>query len=456
MTGPRNIAVIDVGKTNVKVALVDLEEREELAVLTRPNIVKPGPPYPHFDTEGHWRFILSALSTLQDDHGIDAVSVTTHGASAALLAEDGSLATPILDYEHDGPEESAAEYDALRPAFAETGSPRLAGGLNVGAQLHWQFSRDAGLHDRTASILTYPQYWGHRLTGVVASDVTSMGCHTDLWKPRSGRLSVLVDRLGIREKLAPVRKPGDVLGTVLPDIAQFAGLRPGVPVACGIHDSNASLLPYVLRHHPPFNVVSTGTWVIVMSIGGTDVRPDPKRDALLNVNAFGHAVPSVRFMGGREFDIGQGDKPAGVTDAALTKVLENQIMLLPAIVADTGPYQGMQSRWVGVEPAVGEPTRAAALALYLAMMTATCLEISGGRGDNFVEGPFAENQLFLEMLAAATGQNTYAAAAKTGTAIGAAMLFSESTRALDVKRVKTLKHSKNMRRYAEAWRAAVD
>ncbi len=41
---PRHVAVLDIGKTNVKVAVVDLPTRTEIAVLTRPNHVLPGPP----------------------------------------------------------------------------------------------------------------------------------------------------------------------------------------------------------------------------------------------------------------------------------------------------------------------------------------------------------------------------------------------------------------------------
>ena len=82
----RNVAVIDVGKTNAKLALVALDSLTEIAVSTRPNKVLPGPPYPHFDTVGHWRFFLDGLHDLHAAHGVDAIAVTTHGASAALLA----------------------------------------------------------------------------------------------------------------------------------------------------------------------------------------------------------------------------------------------------------------------------------------------------------------------------------------------------------------------------------
>ncbi len=227
MTGPRHIAVIDIGKTNAKLALVDLYSLTEVAVTTRPNTVLPGPPWPHFDTEGHWAFLKTSLRDFHAEFRIDAISITTHGASVVLLARDGTLAAPVLDYEHTGPDTVSADYDALRPPFAETGSPRLAYGLNVGAQLHWQFRTDPALHGRAAMILTYPQYWAHRLTGVAVTDVTSLGCHTDLWNPHLGQFSTLVDRLNIRAKIAPARRSDEILGPILPEIAAETGLTPG-------------------------------------------------------------------------------------------------------------------------------------------------------------------------------------------------------------------------------------
>ena len=58
---------------------------------------------------------------------------------AALLDADGELALPVLDYEHRYPGTFARSLRlALRPTFAETFSPRLPCGLNLGAQLHYQ------------------------------------------------------------------------------------------------------------------------------------------------------------------------------------------------------------------------------------------------------------------------------------------------------------------------------
>lgn len=426
--GKGHVAVIDIGKTNAKLALVDPTNMSELAVITRPNTVLQSAPWPHFDVEGHWEFILRGLADFHLAHGVSSISVTTHGACVALLAADGSLSAPILDYEFSGPETLADTYDAIRPSFSETGSPRLSMGLNIGAQLYWQFQEDPELKARTKTIVTYPQYWGHRLTGVAATDVTSLGCHTDLWNPHAARYSSLVAELDVADKLAPPRRPGEVLGTVMPNIAAHTGLNPDTPVHCGIHDSNASLLPHILGHQPPFSVVSTGTWVIAMSIGGQPIMLDPKADTLVNVNAFGNAVPSARFMGGREYDIAIGSlRCPNPSDADLQTILQDKTMLLPAVVPESGPFRGRKSRWIGTEPALGSSLRKAAVSFYLALVTFRCLEKIGHQGPIIVEGPFARNRAFLLMLATVSKAPIKVSQTATGTSQGAAMLVEPSS-----------------------------
>ncbi|MCT8158702.1 FGGY-family carbohydrate kinase [Pseudoruegeria sp. SHC-113] len=448
-----NVAVIDIGKTNAKLALVRRSDLAEIAVLKRPNTVLQGAPYPHFDVDGHWEFILAGLAAFQADHGVSAISITTHGACAALLAADGRLAAPILDYEHTVPDDLAKEYDAIRPNFAETGSPRLGMGLNIGAQLFWQFAQDQSLKSRVVQIVTYPQYWGHRLTGVAATDVTSLGCHTDLWAPREGGFSSLVARLGLEGKIAPPRKPSDVLGPILPAIAARTGLSPETPVLCGIHDSNASLLPHVLRQDAPFGVVSTGTWVIAMAMGGTQLPLDASRDMLINVNAFGDPVPSARFMGGREHDLALQGHRVAADDATIARVLNSGVMLLPALAPESGIFRGHTARWIGEEPAIGTPERTAAVGLYLALVTARCLQGIGQEGPVIVEGPFGRNRAFLQMLSALRPGPVFTSTGQTGTSEGAALLWGQGVpeQALEPAPTPAPEHEDAFRPYAKAW-----
>ncbi|RVT83491.1 carbohydrate kinase [Rhodobacteraceae bacterium CCMM004] len=413
------VAVIDIGKTNAKLALVDTTGPAEIAVHTRPNRVLDAGPYPHVDVDGIWSFVLDALSHLEAEGGVDAVSVTTHGASGALLTADGGLACPILDYEHDGPDRSAAAYDALRPGFAETGSPRLPGGLNLGAQVHWLLETQPGLDARVAQVITYPQVWSGRLTGRFGCDHTSLGCHTDLWAPWEGRYSTLVAALGLERRMPVPTPAGTVVGTVLPAVARRTGMRPETPVISGIHDSNASLLPHLLAREAPFAVVSTGTWVVSLAVGGRRGPLDPGRDTLVNVDARGAPTPSARFMGGRDRDTLAGET-AAPTRTDVARVLKGGLCLWPSVVPGTGPFPQRRGGWSDPGAAPGE--KGAALSFYLAMMTAECLALIGADGPSVIEGPFAADPLYAAMLGTATGRPVVAAPRSTGTSIGAALL----------------------------------
>ena len=424
MSAPRTIAVIDIGKTNAKVALVDLGTLSEVALRRKANAPLRQAPYPHHDVEALWTFILNSLADLNRERRIDAISITTHGATGALVDRSGELALPVLDYEFDGPDQLAADYDAVRPPFSETGTPRLPLGLNLGAQFFWLQKRFPADFAKAATMLMYPQYWALRLTGEAANEVTSLGCHTDLWNPWTSDYSSLVDRMGWRGLMAPVRPAKDRLGPILPAIAQRTGLGPATPVFCGLHDSNSSLLPHLLSDRPPFCVVSTGTWVVSMAVGGRKVQLDPARDTLVNVNALGDPVTSARFMGGREFSLLTEGQPQEWSESDLAAVLERQVLLLPSTQQGSGPFPNRPARWHNANGS-SPGQRFAAIAFYLALMTATCLELIGGDGPTTVEGPFARNPLFIRMLAAATGRPVVASETSTGTSIGAALLASD-------------------------------
>ncbi|TGP22211.1 MULTISPECIES: FGGY-family carbohydrate kinase [unclassified Mesorhizobium] len=448
------VAVTDIGKTNAKVALVDLAAMQEVALRRTANAVVADGPYPHHDVERLWTFILDSLAELNRERAIDAVSITTHGATAVLVYAEGGLALPVIDYEFAGIDELAQDYDAARPPFAETGTPRLPAGLNIGAQLFFQQKRFPAEFVKADAILMYAQYWALRLTGIAANEVTSLGCHTDLWNPWKSDYSTLVDEMGWRRLMAPVRPAKDRLGPILPALARLTGLDPQTPVFCGLHDSNASLLPHLLSDAPPLSVVSTGTWVVSMAVGGQKVALDPGRDTLVNVNALGDPVPSARFMGGREFSLLTDGQPQDWSEDDVAVVLAQKASLLPSTQQGSGPFPHRDAQWVNADD-LSSGQRFAAISFYLALMTATCLDLIGGDGPTTVEGPFAQNRLFIRMLAAATGRPVVASETSTGTSIGAALLASEGIETASKGEQTEPPAEPVWGDYAEAWRLAV-
>ena len=417
-----SIAVLDIGKTNVKLVVVDGDGTERHSV-TRPNRALPGPPYPNADVEGIWSWLLEALADAGRDHAIDTIVPVAHGACAALIAGN-ELALPVLDYEHDGPDRVHRAYaDAIDP-FAQTLSPLLRTGLNVGKQLFWQRHAFPEAFARATTLLMWPQYWSWRLSGVAAAEVTSLGCHTHLWRPDEGAPSGFAEREGLAALLPPLRSAWDCLGPIRPEVAAQTGLDPACRILCGIHDSNASYLPHIARRPPPFTVLSTGTWVICMAAGGAIDRLDERRDMLANVDAAGAAVPCARFMGGREFATLAGTQapavPAGIAD--VQAVIDAGTLALPSFAPESGPFQGREGRIVGTAPRTSAG-RAALASLYCALVARTCLDALAAAGPILVEGSFARNTAFLGILAALRPeQAVFAVGDATGTVSGAALL----------------------------------
>ncbi|SFV35781.1 Sugar (pentulose or hexulose) kinase [Devosia crocina] len=450
---PRHVAVIDIGKTNAKVVLIDTETEAQLAARSRPNTVLREAPYPHADVDGLWDFILEALRTIHLEHRVDGISITTHGATAALMAGE-QLALPVLDYEHDGPETSEEAYARVRPPFNETLSPPLPNGLNLAAQIYWQSRAFPEDFSRVTAILTYPQYWAWRLTGMLASELTSLGCHTDLWAPARGDFSSLVEGQGWRALFPPVHEAASVLGPILNRIADLTGLAPGTPVTCGIHDSNASLVPHLGRDETPFTILSTGTWAIAMTVGGDTRHLDQTRDSLANVDAFGRPVPTARFMGGREFD---ALVPELVEPSAedVDYVLGNDVQAIPSFTPGVGPFPARKGHWT-IDPDTLSPgQRTAAASIYLALMAVTCFEICGLGRSVTLEGPLSRNALFASVLAHVTKVPVYASGDSTGTSLGASLLFGRTLPERDSGHAIVPLQSDHIDAYIAKWRQRV-
>lgn len=426
---PDATIVLDIGKTNCKLTLID-GQGLTLSERRRPNrVLLPAPGgYPHHDSEGIWRWMLEVLGEFAREARIGAIVPVTHGATAALVDEAGALVLPILDYEYPLAEAAAVP----RPPFAETCSPALPAGLNLGRQLAWLAQRFPTEFARTRSILLYPQYWAWRLCGVAASEVSSLGCHTDLWNPAAGDYSSLVERHGWRALFPPRREAWARLGTILPELAAATGLPGDCQIVCGVHDSNASLLRHLLEAGGPRTVLSTGTWVIAAALGGAATKPlIEDQDMLANCDVLGRPVPCMRFMGGREFGLIAGASPAPFGAAELQQLIARRTFALPCFAEAGGPFAGQGRSGHIVGPAPESPAEQAALAtLYVVLMSDYCLQALGAEAAPVVvEGAFTANPFFGPLLAGLhEGREVLVSDDSSGTTCGAWLLQAWQTR----------------------------
>jgi L-fuculokinase len=418
-------AVIDVGKSNVRVCAVD-EAGRSLATRSIPNTVVVEPPYPHHDVDHLFEWIVSSIREFSEQFDVRTIIPVAHGACAALVNRR-ALALPILDYEFDGLGEIDREYDAAARDFLRTASPRLPAGLNLGRQLYW-LSRRYPREFESASVIPYPQYWAWRLTGVSSWEVTSLGCHTDLWEPRARVFSRFAIAQGWDAKFARRCDAWTPLGPPSADIANAAGLPASCAILAGIHDSNASYFAYRAGRDDRFSVVSTGTWMIAMSRGASLDGLREERDTLANVDPFGEPVATARFMAGREYEAIAGADALSIQPALkdLMEVIRSGTLALPAFSNQGGPFRNSAGRIAGRPPA-NATSRAALAALYCALMTDLCLEFIDARGDVIVDGPLARGEAFASALAALRSpQRVLSSADDVGTLRGAAMLAAKS------------------------------
>jgi sugar (pentulose or hexulose) kinase len=426
---------LDVGKTLTKASLWDptglLIERR-----CRPNARPEAGGYLALDAAGIEKWLATALSDFARMERVGHIIPVAHGAAAALIRE-GALHAPPVDYEHPIPAAIHREYDERREPFHLTGSPALPAGLNLGAQLHFLERIRPDLWKGEPSVLPWPQYWSWRLSGCAASEVTSLGCHTDLWYPIPVGYSRTAKDRGWAQRFAPLARADTVMGPIRPEWIERGGLPGDVQVLCGLHDSNAALIAARAAAgaaRGDVTVLSTGTWFVAMRTPSgarfTELESLPvDRDCLVNVDWRGEPIPSARFMGGREIEILMGvegrfepenDEVSQV--AAANAVITNGTMILPTFAPGAGPYGQCSGRWVS-RP--NDPLqRWAAVCLYAALLSDTALDLIGSKDRLIVEGRFAAATLFVASLAALRpDMSVDAAPSGIDVALGALMLL---------------------------------
>ncbi|MBI3368846.1 MAG: hypothetical protein HY021_10505 [Burkholderiales bacterium] len=400
--------VIDLGKSHGRLVLIDrLGATLDEHCWDSGSIESPA-GYLALDTDGTASQLTQALAGIGSAaaSALRRLIVVGHGAAVAALGDD-ALALPVPDYEWTGFDDAAC-----RPAgadFDRTLSPLLSRGLNLGVQLAWWQQHQPQAMARVRQFLPLAQYWGWWLSGVAASEQSSLGCHTLLWQPREATFSAWAQAQGWHRRFAPMRRAWEVLGPLRPALARQLGLPADVLVHVGAHDSNACLARY-LHSWPRLTLVSTGTWVVVMAAGAPERPLDAAQDQLGNVSVRGDLVPTGRFMGGRELSVlCAGADPALADPDRLAGLLARGLQMLPGFAGQGGPFASTEGRlrlgdrslgWNEWSVRFDVADRATAASLYAGQMTALTIARLGAAGPVVVEGPFAHNPVVLAVLAA--------------------------------------------------------
>ena len=297
-----NIAILDIGKTHVKVILFDANEMEELVVYQKKNEIVNNSIYPHFDIKNLKRFIISSLQKISKNFQVNSIFTSTHGACMALMSK-GELALPVLDYEFKGPDQYRDEYNDIRPNFSQSGSPRMDLGLNLGAQLFWQSKNFPEKFAMVDQILFWPQFWSHWLSGIAASEISYASSNSDFWDIKKNKF-INLDTFGIepRVKYPPLMSASTVLGPLRKNLVNQTGLPENIPVFCGAHDSSLSLISASFHQSLPCTILSTGTWITIFALGSNNNDIEEQPGLMISCDCYGKLVPNFRFPAGKIYE----------------------------------------------------------------------------------------------------------------------------------------------------------
>ncbi len=295
------IAIFDVGKTNKKLFLFDENYKivfERSARFTE-TIDEDGDPCENLES-----LRLSVFDSLREvfknpAFEIKSINFATYGASFVYIDENGNPLAPLYNYLKPYPEELTAQFYNTYGGKAEfsnlTASPVL-GSLNSGMQLYRIKYENPELFKRIKYALHLPQYLSYLISGELYSDLTSIGCHTNLWDFTKNDYHEWVKKEGIFEKLAPIVPSNSVMPAAFPGNNYAVG--------AGFHDSSAALVPYLVNFHEPFILLSTGTWCISLNpFNSTPLTAEElENDCLCYLQYEGKPVKASRLFSGYEHE----------------------------------------------------------------------------------------------------------------------------------------------------------
>ncbi|TVR15369.1 MAG: hypothetical protein EA401_02900 [Planctomycetota bacterium] len=312
------VAVLDIGKTNKKLCCYRRSADGPLALVETVTASFPAVEGDHGlqyeDTRSLWEWLAVELPALYRRHPFAALAITTHGATYALIDAQGGLAYPVIAYDSPISDEQQRHLDQgfyhlvgpLAKVQAETGSCDLPLLVNPAKSLYTLRERHPQALSAATSLLNYPQYWGFRLTGQRAAEATYTANHSFLFDIQQRTASSIAQALGVAHLLPKsLQRPWDQLGVLAPEL-QEAWSLPAIPVAVGIHDSNAALLPHLLGHgDQDFVLNSTGTWCVAMHRVSTPEYQEHELEQkiIFNIDCFGDIHKTSFLMAGQDYGL---------------------------------------------------------------------------------------------------------------------------------------------------------
>lgn len=420
------ILIFDVGKTNKKLLLFN--ERYQLVYEETIQLdeIKDEDGHPCEDLNKLSDWILKKANEVTNhiQFEVKAINFAAYGASLVFLDEKDNVVTPLYNYLKPFPEQLLnkfySDYGGIPSFPLRTASPVL-GNLNSGMQLYRFKYEKPQLFTHIRKALHLPQYLSFLFTRVYTTELTSIGCHTNMWDFEKGNYHDWI----FKENLI----------SLFPEIKQcdaITGNYKNIPVGIGIHDSSSALIPYLLTINEPFILLSTGTWNITLNPFNQSslTENELNKDCLCYLSYEGKPVKASRLFAGNEHE-----KQVKRLATHFNKPIDHYTSLV-FNTAFSGRLKSNRSNsnqdisCVFKERNLNDFDDYSAayhqliIDLVEEQIKSTSLVLSENVKKMFVDGGFAKNSIYMNLMAEAFPEiEVYAASIPHATALGAALLL---------------------------------
>jgi sugar (pentulose or hexulose) kinase len=312
--------------------------------------------------------------------------------------------------------------------FSQVAASPVLGSLNSGMQLYRIKETRPEIFSKIKYALHLPQYMSYLITGQAFSDVTSIGCHTNLWDFTKQEYHRWVKEEGVIEKLAPLKSATAVVPAKYEGQSFVSGI--------GLHDSSAALIPYMMNFDEPFVLLSTGTWSISLNpFNHTPLTTEElEQDCLCYISYNGNPVKASRLFSGNEYErevkrlAAHYGKSARYFQSMDFKPEVIQRLDKSSAERPLQKESVFSSRSLSVFSSDVEAYHQLMFDLVAQQFQSTQLIVKGSPVKRiFVDGGFSKNMVFMNLLSRFFPDlEVYAASLAHGTALGAALAIHSS------------------------------
>ena len=241
---------IDVGTTSLKTAVFDQSGVQQASAVVEYDLLTPKTNFVEAPCDIYMDSIMAGMdkirrSTEVDTRKIDVVGFSVQGETLCLLDRDANpLKNAIIWMDN----RAGSQSETLRKHFGDETCYKVTGQVSFEAcwpvsKVLWVKENEPEIFENIGHVLLLEDYVIYLLTGKFVTE-GSLLTSTEYWDIRTKKYWIeMLDFIGIDQSWLPeIKESGELVGTILPGMADALGISPKAQISTGCLDQAAGAI----------------------------------------------------------------------------------------------------------------------------------------------------------------------------------------------------------------------